>query len=70
MLTLLKMNRMFALSQIQTRNVTTVIPDLASPLPDPIDSPPVDIGGFHNLMDRASARFALKVSTEQTMFFV
>lgn len=47
-----------------------IIPDQESPVPDPIDSPPVDIGGFHSLMDRAAARFGLAVPTEQTECFL
>lgn len=47
-----------------------VIPDPASPVPDPVDSPPADIGGFHNLMERASKRFGLSMSSEQTECFL
>lgn len=42
----------------------------SSPSPVPIDSPPEDIGGFHNLIERAAKRFELPMSTVQTECFL
>lgn len=34
------------------------------PPPDPVDSPPVDIGGFHLIMERATKRFMINMETK------
>ncbi|XP_078510507.1 uncharacterized protein LOC144770093 [Lissotriton helveticus] len=47
-----------------------VIPMPSPPTPQPSDSPPEDVGGFHNLMQRAANRFKLPVTKEQTECFL
>lgn len=49
---------------------TIVIPCPASPSPPPVDSPPEDIGGFHNLLERAAKRFQLPMPTQQQDCFL
>ncbi|KAJ1133827.1 hypothetical protein NDU88_000301 [Pleurodeles waltl] len=45
-------------------------PTPSPPPPRPSDSPPEDIGGFHNLMDRAAVCFHLPTSVSQSECFL
>ncbi|XP_078523024.1 uncharacterized protein LOC144792043 [Lissotriton helveticus] len=47
-----------------------VIPMPSPPAHRPSDSPPEDIGGFHNIMQRAANRFELTVTVEQSDCFL
>lgn len=47
-----------------------IAPSPPSPTQPPTESPPVDIGGFHAIMERATSRFHLNMETTQTDCFL
>ncbi|XP_078541545.1 uncharacterized protein LOC144826958 [Lissotriton helveticus] len=42
----------------------------ASPAPQTSESPPADIGGFHNIMERAAKRFHMSMESQETECFL
>lgn len=47
-----------------------VIPRPESPVPGPADSPPEDIGGFHNILERDAQRFQIPMPSQQQDCFL
>ncbi|KAJ1148088.1 hypothetical protein NDU88_000929 [Pleurodeles waltl] len=47
-----------------------LVPTPSPPPAGPVDSPPEDIGGFHNLIERAAKRFCLSIVSHETECFL
>ncbi|XP_078529947.1 uncharacterized protein LOC144810887 [Lissotriton helveticus] len=47
-----------------------ILPSAPSPIPPPTTSPPQDIGGFHDIMEKAPKRFDLDMEVKETECFL